>query len=553
MVLSSPPGSMVLPVCDEATGERAAAGRRFHPEEKTEFLSRQEAGPAATFYITAMKKALSQDSTEGRPLGAQAKTSRAKGTCRQKVAGPKRAAKRRTIAHPHAAGIDIGSKEHYVAVPPERDLNNVRHFSAYTEGLLEMAQWLRQCGVTTVAMESTGVYWLPVYQQLEAAGFEVLLVDTRGVKHVPGRKSDVQDCQWLQELHTYGLLRGAFRPEDLICQLRSFLRHRKNLVEESSRHVLRMQKMLQEMNVLVHHVLSDLTGESGLRILDAILAGERQPEKLAALADARVKKTPREIAAALQGDYREPQLFVLEQELKSYRHVQELIAECDQRILEQAQELPAREEQKPAEMAAKAEKLAGAVLDQTAPKSTKCKPSSKKFSSSFELCLKVQLQRILGVDLTQVPGLGVLAVLILLSEIGANMKRWRSAKAFSSWLGLSPGSKISGGRVLSARTRKVPSRAATILRVAAKALGKTDTPLGHFYRRKQAKLGAPKAITATARKLACLVYELIDTRQSYAPPSVVSYNLECRNKQIAALRKRATQLGCELVDKPVAA
>jgi transposase len=494
-----------------------------------------------------MKKKLPQESIPGRRVCAPAKTSRAKGTCRQKVKGAKRGAQRRTVTHPDAAGIDIGSKEHYVAVPAGRDEINVRHFSAYTEGLTAMIQWLRRCRVNTVAMESTGVYWLPVYQQLEAAGFEVLLVDTRGVKYVPGRKSDVQDCQWLQELHTYGLLRGAFRPEDLICQLRSFLRHRKNLVEESSRHVLRLQKMLQEMNVLLHHVLSDVTGESGLRILDAILVGERDPQKLAQMVDRRVKKTPREIAAALRGDYRQPQLFVLGQELQSYRHVQQQIEQCDQEILRQAQQLPER-----ATAATTAESKAGEAARAAAVPS-KSKESSKRFTASFERCLHEQLQRVLGVDLTQVPGLGALAVLTLLSEIGTNMKKWRNAKAFASWLGLSPGNKISGGKVLSARTRKVVSRAASILRMAAHTAGKTDTPLGHFYRRKKAKLGAPKAITATARKLACLVYELIDTRHDYAPPSVIAYNTQCRHHQIAALRKRAAHLGCQLIELPAAA
>jgi transposase len=497
-----------------------------------------------------MKKKLPQDSTT-RPLleGAATKTSRAKGTCRKKVKEAKRSPKRRTVANPHAAGIDIGSKEHYVAVPLGRDETNVRHFSAYTEGLIEMAKWLHQCGVSTVAMESTGVYWLPVYQHLEAAGFEVLLVDARGVKYVPGRKSDVQDCQWLQELHTFGLLRGAFRPADMICQLRSFLRHRKNLVEECSRHVLRMQKMLQEMNVLLHHVLSDVTGESGLRILDAILAGERTPQKLAQMADRRVQKSAAEIAAALQGDYREPQLFVLKQELQSYRSVQKQIEECDQEILRQAQQMPARDhkEEKTTAESAPESALAAAAVPARRP------GARTKFSSQFELCLKVQLQRLLGVDLTQIPGLGALAVLILFSEIGTDMKKWRNAKAFASWLGLSPGTKISGGKVLSAHTRKVVSRAANILRVAAKCLSRTDTPLGHFYRRKQAKLGAPKAITATARKLACLIYELIATRQSYAPPTVTAYNLECRNKQIAALRKRAKHLGYELIEAPLVA
>jgi transposase len=307
---------------------------------------------------------------------------------------------------------------------------------------------------------------------------------------------------------------------------------------------------------LLHHVLSDVTGESGLRILDAILAGERDPHQLARLIDFRVKKTPAEVAAALNGDYREPQLFILEQALKSYRHTQQQIEACDEQILRQAQQMHSREQPAAAAVIetihAHASKSATKGSEAAAPKS-RPKPGSKKHSAAFELCLKVQLQRILGVDLTQVPGLGVLAVLTLLSEIGTNMKRWRSVKAFASWLGLCPAHKISGGRVLSSRSRKVVSRAATILRIAAKALGRTDTPLGHFYRRKQAKLGTPKAITATARKLACLVYQLIDTRESYTPPSVSAYNLECRKKQIAALRRRATQLGCQVLEIPAAA
>jgi transposase len=502
-----------------------------------------------------MKSSMPQDTQSSRPQGTKAKASRAKGAYRQKAAGGKRR-QNREVAHPHAAGIDIGSREHYVCVPPNRDETQVRRFSAYTEGLQEMTQWLERCGVRTVAMESTGVYWLPVYQKLEQAGLEVLLVDARSVKHVPGRKTDVKDCQWLQELHTYGLLRGAFRPEDETCQLRSFLRHRKNLVDEANRHILRLQKMLQEMNLLLHQVLSDVTGESGLRILDAMLAGERDAERLAKLIDIRVKKTPAEVASALKGDYREPQLFILDQALKSYRHTQQQLDECDQRILQQAQQMGGRQEEACARAIGELE--ANVPEDHAKATSpgklkTKPKPCSKKFSTEFERSLKVQLQRILGVDLTQVPGLGVLAVLTLLSEIGTNMKKWRSEKAFASWLGLCPNNKISGGRVLSSRTRKVVSRAATILRVAAKALARTDTPLGHFYRRKQAHLGAPKALTATARKLACLIYRLIDTGESYAPSSVTEYTLKCKTQQIAALRKRAAALGCEIIETPLAA
>jgi transposase len=501
-----------------------------------------------------MKTSNPQDCASSPRQGAKKnpkQTSRAKAACRQKAEGVERATKSRRVKHPNAAGIDIGSRHHYVAVPEGRDPLSVRSFATVTGGLEEMIEWLKRCKVSTVAMESTGVYWLPAYQMLERAGFEVLLVDARAVKHVAAHKSDVKDCQWLQELHTYGLLRGAFRPEDAICQLRAYLRQRKNLVEEGNRHILRMQKCLQEMNLLLHHVLSDVTGESGQRILDAILAGERDPQQLAKRIDARVKKSPQEVAAALTGDYTEPQLFILDQELKSYRYVQEQIDQCDQEILRASQSLPSR-----------AEPLAEQSLNrlnsatnppEAAAVKTRRSTASKRHSTHFELFLKVQLQRILGVDLTQVPGLGVIAVLVLLSEIGTNMKKWRSAKAFTSWLGLCPNQKISGGRVLSARTRKVASRAAAILRMAAKAIGKTDTPLGHFYRRKQAKLGAPKAITATARKLACLVYELIDTQQSYAPPSVTEYTLECKQRQIAALRRRAAQLDCEIVELSKAA
>jgi len=499
-----------------------------------------------------MNSSIPQDSITPRSKGAaktKKKASRAKGAYRQKAAGGQRAHKVRAVTHPDAAGIDIGSREHYVCVPEGRDKVCVRRFGAFTHDLDELVQWLQHCGVTTVAMESTGVYWLPVYQKLQRAGIEVLLVDARGVKHVPGRKTDVKDCQWLQELHTYGLLRGAFRPEDAICQLRAYLRHRKNLVEESNRHILHIQKCLQEMNLLLHHVLSDVTGESGQRILDAILAGQRDPRQLAELIDFRVKKSREEVAAALTGEYTPPQLFVLDQALKSYRHTQQQIDLCDQEILRQAQQMQSRDRAPSAETV---EAIDSALRSGGAAKS-KRSATSKKHSAQFELCLKVQMQRILGIDLTQVPGLGVIAVLTLLSEIGTNMKKWRSAKAFASWLGLSPNHKISGGRVLSARTRKVVSRAATILRVAAKALGKTDTPLGHFYRRKQSKLGTPKAITATARKLACLVYELIDTQQTYAPPNVKEYNLECRNRQIAALRRRAAQLECEIVELSSAA
>src|SRR6201981_2335697 len=354
-----------------------------------------------------------------------------------------------TITNPEAAGIDVGAQAHYVAVPEGRAEVSVRSFGAYTAQLQELVHWLKDCGIKTVAMESTGVYWIPLFQMLEEAGFEVVLVDARQAKHVPGRKSDVQDCQWLQQLHSYGLLRAAFRPEDSICRLRTLQRHRKNLVECGAMWIQHIQKALNEMNLHLHHVLTDISGQSGLAILDAILAGERDPKKLASLVDHRVKKSQAQIEAALTGDYRPELLFVVSQALHGYRQMQQQIAQCDLNIDKQLATIAACTEPK-----------------QTPPPqqgaAVKARTSKRKPKDALELSLAGHLKRILGVDLTTIPGLNVLAVLSLISEIGTNMAKWRNEKAFVSWLGLSPNNKISGQRVLSFRTRKVVNRAATI-------------------------------------------------------------------------------------------
>jgi len=455
-----------------------------------------------------------------------------------------------SIQNRNAAGIDIGSQSHHVAVPADRDVQPVRTFRAYTCGLEEMMQWLKACRITTVAMESTGVYWIPAYQMLEQNGFEVLLVDARSVKHVPGHKTDVKDCQWLQQLHTYGLLRGAFRPSDETCRLRTLQRHRKNLVESVSMKVQHIQKAFNEMGLHLHHVLSDIMGESGLRIIDAILAGERDAGHLASLVDWRVKKSQAEIAAALKGNYREEQLFVIAQTLESVRAEQRQIEACDQQILRSLQKMsgPVRAESSTGLTGlTPAEELAAEVRQPEqvpAARRLRKKPAKTRYEDS----LKEQLKRILGVDLTQIPGLGVLAVLTLLSEIGTNMGKWRNAKAFASWMGLCPNNKISGGRVMSSRTRKVVCRSATILRMAAMAVGRTQTPLGAFYRRKQAHLGAPKAITATARKIACLIYQLLKKQQEYEAKDVRIYQINYRKRAIEILRKRAADLDCDIVE-----
>jgi transposase len=343
-------------------------------------------------------------------------------------------------------------------------------------------------------------------------------------------------------LHSYGLLRAAFRPEDSICRLRTLQRHRKNLVESAAMWIQHMQKALNEMNLHLHHVLSDISGRSGLAILDAILAGERDPKKLASLADRRVEKSQAQIEAALTGDYRPELLFVLSQSLQNYRQMQQQIAQCDLSIEKQL-----------AKMADCTNPNQASEPTQQSQDSAGCKPRKRKPKDALELSLAGHLKRILGVDLTTIPGLNILAVLNLLSEIGTNMAKWRNEKAFVSWMGLSPNNRISGQRVLSSRTRKVVNRAATTLRLAVMILGKTNTPLGSFYRRKRAQLGAPKAITATARKLGCLIYRLIKNGQGYKEPDVHTYELKYKDQILNSLRKRASSFGFDLVEVPKAA
>jgi transposase len=479
----------------------------------------------------------------------------------------KRRLRARQVINPDAAGVDIGSKEHWTSVQEHRvDQNEsaIRGFGVTTDELDAIIIWFKKCKVKTIVMEATGSYWMAPYRKFVDAGFEVILVDAHAVKHVPGRKSDIRDCQWLRELHTYGLLRGAFIPEEQCWELREYMRQHKNLVEASSRAILRVQKALTEMNVLLHQVLSDITGESGLRILDAILAGERDPARLAELADRRVKKTRKQIEAALYGNYKESLLFVIEQQLATYRHLQKQIAECETKVQEHLQKMtskaPAPEQPKsappnqPEVNQAKAQPNQTSALTGHDGSENAPKRKGKKRLDGFEQAMIGHLRRIIGVDLTQLPGMGIRLVLMLLGEIGTNMERWRNEKAFCSWLGLCPNHKISGGRILSKKSRKVVSRAATAFRVAAQALGKTQTPLGFFYRRMKARVGPAKATTATAHKLARLVYRLIKSGNTYKPIDMVEYEQAYKARRIESLRRQAVGLGCKIVeDLPKAA
>ena len=428
----------------------------------------------------------------------------------------------------NAAGVDIGATEIYIAVPGDRDPQPVRCFPTFTEDLHAAADWLKACHIETVAMESTGVYWIPLFQILEARGFQVLLVNAHHVKNVPGRKSDVSDCQWLQYLHSVGLLRGSFRPEQAVCTVRSILRHRDGLVQMASSHVQHMQKALDQMNLQLHHVISDITGRTGITILEAILAGERNPHQLAKLRDRRVKATEETIAKSLVGDYRREHLFTLRQSLAAFRQYQDWIADCDREIAQYLEQFESK-------------------LDPPPGPTSPSEDGSQPKTSEPRFDLQTHLHRIFGVDLTQVPGVHVLTTQTLLAELGPDLSRFEDGSALASWLGLCPDNRISGGKVLSVKTRKVKNRAATALRMAAHSLHHSQSFLGHFYRRMRAKLGAPKAITATAHKLARIIYHMVTTGHAYDETICAHNEVQNRQRLEARLRKQARELGLQVV------
>ena len=430
---------------------------------------------------------------------------------------------------PNAAGVDCGSEAHYVAVPPDRDATPVRSFTTFTTDLHRLADWLTACGVTTVAMESTGVYWIPLYEILEARGLDVVLVNARHVKNVPGRKTDVVDCQWIQELHSVGLLRGSFRPTAAIAALRAYLRHRETLVQSAATHVQRMQKALVQMNLQLPVVISDITGVTGLRILRDIVAGRTDPHALAQHRDHRCQASEAEITAALTGHYRPEHVFVLQQNLELFDTYQRQLAACDAAIETHVQTLAA---QAPAPAA-----------PLPAPRTRK-KPRDNE--PRFDI--RTLLHQLTGVDLTQLDAIGPFSALRLLAEIGTDMSRWPTEKHFTSWLTLAPRNKISGGRLLSSKTQPSANRAAGILRMAAMSLGRTETALGAFYRRLAYRVGKAKAITATARKLAILVYRTLKDGLVYQDPGAAAYDAQHRTRVIRRLRQRAANLGFALVD-----
>lgn len=427
---------------------------------------------------------------------------------------------------PNAGGVDIGATEIFVAVPADRDADSVRSFPTFTEDLHALADWLQQCRVDTVAMESTGVYWIPLFQILEARGIDVHLVNAQHVHHVPGRKSDVLDCQWLQYLHSVGMLKTSFRPEQAVCEIRSLMRHRESLVEMACVHVLHMHKSLDQMNLQIHHVISDITGVTGLAIVDAIVAGETNPKELAKLRNHRIKASIETVKKSLVGDYRPEHIFTLKQSVKAYRHYQQLIADCDGEIQQRIQTFQNKDDGPAA----------------TADSSGDTTPTASDFD------LHSHLERIFGTDLTLMPGFDTLRIQTLFTELGADLSKFSTDHSFASWMNVCPKDGFSAGRRIRNPKVKTKNRVAQVFRMAAQSLHHTKGHLGDYYRSQRARHGAPKAIKNTAHKLARIFYHLVTTRQPYDETVFAKFDASNHKRKLTKLQSLAKQMGYSLVE-----
>lgn len=431
------------------------------------------------------------------------------------------------VVNPHAAGIDIGSRSHFVSAPNNKGEIVTREYGTFSEDLDNLVRWLKSVGITTVAMESTGIYWIPLYEKLEDAGIEAVLVNASHVKNVPGRKTDVKDCQWIQKLHSLGLLRGGFRPKDAVLKLRTILRHRQSLVRHQSPHVLHMQKALMCMNIQIQHAVSDILGLTGMNIITAILRGERDCNKLAKYRDPRCLNDEETIARALNGDYKQEHLFILDQSVQMYKHYQQLIHDCDKEI----------------------EKILSSFEDKIEPEKIEKlkkeniykKNRAKKNAIAFQAAPLIHQKT--GSNLFDIPTFNTTTVIVTVSEIGLDVSAWRTSKHFVSWLTLAPRNKISGGKVLSSSTARKKNKLAEALKFAASTLYLSQTYLGEQYRRLHAKLGAGKAITAMARKLATILYNMLKYGQSFVEQGMEKHELEHRARKLKNLQKRADELG----------
>ena len=423
------------------------------------------------------------------------------------------------IVRPHAAGLDIGAEEIWAASPPGEHAHTVNKFGTFTADLHALTAWLKERGVKTVAMESTGVYWIPVYDVLERAGLEVFLVNAHHVKSVTGRKSDLLDCQWIQKLHSCGLLTGSFRPDEKTVAVRSLFRHRADLIREAASSVQRMQKAFTQMNVQLHHAVADITGKTGLLIIEAILAGERNPAVLAMLRDKRCKSDEKTIAKALTGTWRDEHLFTIRQHLATWKHYQAQIAMTDAAIVAALPQIPDDPDAGPPPI----------------------KPG-KAGLKTMGFDARTACQQKLGVDLTAIEGIGINAVMTILTEVGTDFSRFRNSGAFCSWLGLAPNKRITGGKVISSQTKKTHNRVNLALRQAASALRKSKSALGSIARNLDRRLGSKKGVVAMAHRLARYIYAMVTQGESYVKRSLESLEQRRRDNQTSLLKKLAAEL-----------
>jgi len=429
----------------------------------------------------------------------------------------------------HAAGLDIGAAEIWACVPPNRDEQSVKCFKTFTVDLHALADWLQACGIKTVAMESTGVYWVPIYEILDERGFDLKLVNAQHLKRVPGRKSDVQDCQWVQQLHTYGLLQGSFHPEPHIRTMRAYARQRTTLLQCRGQHIQHMQKALHLMNIQLTNVISDITGQTGLKIIRAIIAGERDPHKLTKFRNTRCRKSEKDIAKALDGHYQPEHIFALQQALELYDTFTDKIKACETQLLDTYQ-------------------TAQPQVDLNQQPLPPPRRSTRDTGNCPDYDLRRYLYQLSGVDLTQIDGVNTLTAQTVITEVGFNMRAWPTVKHFTSWLGLAPYQDISGGRVLKTRTKRSNNRANTALRMAAQGLAHSQSPLGHYYRRLRARHGPAKAITATAHKLARIIYHMLKHQQPFDPHKLERNQQQLQQRRLKQLRKQAQHFGFKLVE-----
>jgi transposase len=434
-----------------------------------------------------------------------------------------------SMINPDAAGIDVGSTFHYVAVPEDRCEQPVRKFESYTRDLHSLCKWLKECRIKTVAMESTGIYWVQLFMILEGYGFEVYLVNAHHVKNVSGRKTDVSDCQWIQQLHSYGLLSTSFQPNALVRSLRGYMRHRKNLTQNYSVHVLHMQKAFEQMNIKLHNVLADITGKSGQSIIKAILSGERDPEKLASLADDKVKSPKEEIIKSLEGNWLEEPLFELKQAYELYNFYKDKIRECDVEI-------------------EKTLKKFNPDIDTSEYNNAPRKVYNK---NRLNFNATLYLKDLLGVDITQIFGVSEINAMEIVSEVGFDMTKWPTENHFASWLNVAPNNQISGGKRLKKKNKKKKSHASQPFLMAGFAVQRSNNWLGIFYRRIRSKAGPLVATRATARKIAIIFYLMVKGQLEFKPIPVEQYIKQLQEKKLAYLKKQALKMGMSLTPLPL--